>query len=421
MFDELSHKFKLIFADKMLLRRILFVLFAFLVFRALANIPIPGIDIEKLRQFFENNQFLNLASIFSGGGLANLSIVMLGVGPFITASIIMQLMTILSPKIKSMYHEEGEAGRAKFAQYSRYLSVPLATLQAYGFLMLLTKQGIIPQMDLLTTITNVTVVVAGSVLLMWIGELVTEFGIGNGVSLIIFAGIVSRIPSALSQLAFTFDITQLPAYLGLFALALFVTAAVVFITEAERPIKITYARSGNLQVGHSTLPLRVNQAGVIPIIFALSILLFPQMIAGFLINSNISAIASVAEFLRNSLANQFIYGILYFALVFLFTFFYTAITFEPHKVAEDLQKRGAFIPGIRPGEHTEDYLGVVVTRITLAGALFLAIIAVLPIVVQWLTGITVLTIGGTALLIVVAVVLDLVKRVDTQLTDHEYK
>ncbi len=421
MFDELSHKFKLIFADKMLLRRILFVLFAFLVFRALANIPIPGIDIEKLRQFFENNQFLNLASIFSGGGLANLSIVMLGVGPFITASIIMQLMTILSPKIKSMYHEEGEAGRAKFAQYSRYLSVPLATLQAYGFLMLLTKQGIIPQMDLLTTITNVTVVVAGSVLLMWIGELVTEFGIGNGVSLIIFAGIVSRIPSALSQLAFTFDITQLPAYLGLFALALFVTAAVVFITEAERPIKITYARSGNLQVGHSTLPLRVNQAGVIPIIFALSILLFPQMIAGFLINSNISAIASVAEFLRNSLANQFIYGILYFILVFLFTFFYTAITFEPHKVAEDLQKRGAFIPGIRPGEHTEDYLGVVVTRITLAGALFLAIIAVLPIVVQWLTGITVLTIGGTALLIVVAVVLDLVKRVDTQLTDHEYK
>lgn len=424
MLSTLIHKLKLIFSDEVLRKRIFFVLAALAIFRVLATIPIPGVDVLRLEEFFSNNQFLGLMNIFSGGGLANLSIVMLGVGPFITASIIMQLMIVLVPQVKSMYHEEGEAGRMKFSQYSRYLTVPLAFVQSYAFLILLTRQGIVTSMNPMSIITNVIVIVAGSLLLMWIGELVTEFGIGNGVSLIIFAGIVAGLPSALSQVAFSFDVSQIPTYVGFTVLTIIVTAAVVFITEAERPIPITYARQtrgGKSSAGVSTyLPLRVNQAGVIPIIFALSIVLLPQMIAGFLTGSAIPMIANAASAVNSVLENQWIYGSIYFGLVFLFTFFYTAITFEPHKIADNLQKSSAFIPGIRPGEHTSEYVGNVVTRITLVGAIFLGVIAVLPIIVQGVTGIVTLTIGGTALLIAVSVVLDLVKKVEAQISIREY-
>jgi len=424
MWDSFVRKAKIVLEDETLRNRVLFVLGALVVFRLLAVIPTPGVNVAALESFLSSNQFFGLLNIFSGGGFSNLSIVMLGVGPYITASIIMQLMTILSPKLKALYQEEGDAGRQRFMQYSRYLTVPMAFFQAYAFLLLLEQNGVVPQLAFLPTVANVFVIAAGSILLMWLGELITEFGVGNGVSIIIFAGIVSSIPTALAQAVFAFDVAQLPAYIAFAAAAIAIIAGVVFISEAERPVPVTYARRvRGMKVlgGVSTyLPLRVNQAGVIPIIFALSLLLFPQMIATFLTRSPIEWLANGAASAVVFLNNQWVYGSVYFILVFLFTYFYTAITFEPHQIAKNLQKNGAFIPGVRPGIMTADYLGNIITRITLVGALFLGVMAVLPIVLQGITGITALTIGGTALLIVVSVVLDLVKKIDAQTSIREY-
>lgn len=421
--DIFFKKLKLIFTEKAIRDRVLFVLFALAVFRALAAIPIPGVDQAVLDQFFNNNQFLGLLNIFSGGGLANLSIVMLGVGPFITASIIMQLMTVMSPKIKSMYSEEGEAGRAKFTQYSRMLTLPLAILQGFGFLTLLQSQGVLVGLTPFDFAVNVTLIVAGSLLLTWIGELVTEYGIGNGVSIIIFAGIIATLPTTLNQLFFTYDPSQLPMYLGFAILTIVVTYGVVVMTEAERPVPITYAKQsrGGQTYGGSTsyLPLRVNQAGVIPIIFALSVILFPQMALNILSAFNIPWVANANEMVTQLMADQFFYGAVYFILVFLFTYFYTAVTFDPDSVSKNLQRSGAFVPGIRPGAQTAEYLGNLVTRLTLVGAVFLGLIAVLPVGLQVVTGITAFAIGGTALLIVVSVVLDLIRRLDAQISLRE--
>lgn len=417
-------KLKLIVTDTTLRNRILFVLGALILFRLLANIPIPGIDVAALGELFANNQFLGLLNIFSGGGLSNLSIIMLGVGPYITASIIMQLLTIMSPRLKAMYQEEGEAGRRKFAQYSRLLTVPLAVIQGFGFLVLLERNGVIANLAGIDLVTNIIVITAGSLLLTWIGELISEFGIGNGVSILIFAGIVASVPTTVQQLAFTFTPDQLPTYLGFAIAAILITLGVVIITEAERPIPITYAkrvRGMKVYGGISTyLPLRVNQAGVIPIIFALSLLLFPQMIVNFLVNVNNATVAVISDFILRILNNGWVYSSLYFILVFLFTYFYTAITFDPSTIAKNLQRGGAFVPGVRPGQPTTDYLSKVLTRLTLVGALFLGIIAVLPLAMQALTGIASFAIGGTALLIAVSVVIDLVKKVDAQATMREY-
>lgn len=424
MWDSFVRKLRLVLEDTELRNRVLFVLGALIVFRLLAAIPIPGVSSLQLNNFLNNNQFLGLLNVFSGGGFSNLSIVMLGVGPFITASIVMQLMTVLFPKLKEMYQEEGDAGRMRFTQYSRYLTIPLALIQAFGFLLLLQQNGIVPGLTTFGLLTNILVIAAGSMLLMWIGELISEFGVGNGVSLLIFAGIVARIPRDVSQAVFAFDPTQIPAYLGFAVAALVITAGVVYITEAERPIPVTYARrvrGMKVMGGISTyLPLRVNQAGVMPIVFALSILLFPQMIATFLARSPIVWLAGGAQSVVNAMANQWIYGSLYFFFVVVFTYFYTAITFEPHQIAKNLQKNGAFIPGVRPGPTTTEYLGNIITRITLVGALFLGSLAVLPLILQGITGLTVVTIGGTALLIVVSVVLDVVKKVDAQTSIREY-
>jgi len=424
MFDAFVRKIKLVLTDATLRNRVLFVLGALATFRLLAAIPTPGVNIAALEQFLNNNQFFGLLNVFSGGGFSNLSIVMLGVGPYITASIIMQLMTILSPKLKQLYQEEGDSGRMRFMQYSRYLTVPMAFFQAFAFLLLLQQQGVIATLDLIHTAASICMIAGGSLLLMWIGELISEFGIGNGVSLIIFAGIVSRIPSDIAQALFGFDLSQLPSYIAFAAAAVAIIAGVVFISEAERPIPVTYARrvrGSKVMGGVSTyLPLRVNQAGVIPIIFALSILLFPQMIATFLTRSSVTWLAGGATSVVAFLNNQAVHGVLYFLLVFIFTYFYTAITFEPHQIAKNLQKNGAFIPGVRPGPTTADYLGNIITRITMVGALFLATIAVLPIILQVVTGITALTIGGTAILIAVSVILDLVKKIDAQTSIREY-
>lgn len=422
--NNFIHKVKLIFSDSSLRGKIVFTLFVLVLFRFLAAIPIPGIDTLRLEQFISGNDFFGLLNIFSGGGLSNLSIIMLGVSPYITASIIMQLLTVMFPKLKAMYQEEGDAGRKKFSQYSRLLTVPLAFIQGFAFITLLQSQGVLAKLAVFPLVTNLIVIAAGSILLMWLGELITEYGIGNGLSLIIFAGIVSALPSAIGQLVFAFDPSQLPSYVGFTVAALLVIWGIVVITEAERPIPVTYAkqvRGNKVYGGVSTyLPLRVNQAGVIPIIFALSILLVPQMLVRFLVNVNNVIIQKIANGVLAFLANQTFYAIAYFFLVFIFTYFYTAITFDPDSISKNLQRGGAFIPGVRPGVSTSQHIAKILFRLTMIGALFLGFIAVLPVAVQALSGISAVAIGGTSLLIVVSVVIDLIKKVDAQISAREY-
>jgi preprotein translocase subunit SecY len=417
-------KLSLLLSDAALRNRLLFVAGALAVTRVLAAIPIPGIDAAQLGLFLANNQFFGLLNLFSGGGLSNLSLVMLGVGPYITASIVMQLLTMMSPRLKAMYQEEGEAGRAKFAQYSRFLTLPIAAVQGISFLVILERQGVLPALSPFQFGVNLLAIVAGSILLMWIGELISEYGLGNGVSVVIFAGIIARLPSSISQTVFSFEAAQIPLYLAFLAAALAVIAAVVYITEAERPVPVTYAkrvRGMKFFGGSNTyLPLRLNQAGVIPIIFAISFLLLPQMFGTFFQASSVAWLAHVAGVILAIIQNQWIYGVVYFMLVFLFTYFYTAITFEPTTIAENLQRSGAFIPGVRPGPSTSEHLARTITRITFVGGVFLGAIAVLPLIMQNLTGIANLAIGGTGLLIVINVILDLARRIDAQISIREY-
>jgi preprotein translocase subunit SecY len=424
MIDSFFRKLRIVLEDTTLRTRILFVLGALLVTRLLAALPIPGVDVAAMERLLHSSQLLGSLNVFSGGGFSTVSVVMLGVGPYITASIIMQLGTLLVPSLKEAYQEEGDAGRARFTQYSRYLTVPLAFFQAFAFILLLQQSNTVGQLTPIQFFTMIMVTSAGSVLLMWIGELISEFGVGNGISLLIFAGIIARLPQSISQAIFSFDAAQAPTYIGFLLAAFVIIAGVIFISEAERPIPVTYARrvrGSNVMGGTSTyLPLRVNQAGVIPIVFALSFLLFPQMIATFLSHSKTVIVATSAQHVLNTLNNQWFYAGAYFLLVFAFTYFYTAITFEPHQVSKNLQRGGAFIPGIRPGAQTTEYLGNIVTRITLVGAVFLATLAVLPIILRNVTGVTALTIGGTALLIVVSVVLDVIKKIDAQTSIREY-
>jgi preprotein translocase subunit SecY len=420
------NKLRIIFKDKDLSKKIFFVVFVLVLFRIGSSIPIPGIDQARLASFLSGNQFFGLLNIFSGGGLSNLSIVMLGVAPYITATIIMQLLTMIFPKLKEMYHEEGEAGKQKFNQYSRMLTVPLAFLQGFGLLALLGREGIIINLGFFDKIINIIIVITGSVILMWLGELISEYGIGNGVSLLIFAGIVASLPGTIQQIAFTFDYSQIPLYLGFIVASVFVVAGVIVITEAERPIPISYAKQvrGNKMYGGASthLPLRVNQAGVIPIIFAISILLFPQMIANVLASFGGGGIMkTIANFLAAFMNNGWLYGASYFILVFAFTYFYTAVTFDPEALSTNLQKSGAFVPGIRPGRPTAEYIGRVLNRITLVGAVFLGLIAVLPIGMRALTGMQALAMGGTALLIVVSVVLETIKQIESQVVMREYE
>ncbi len=418
------HKLTVVFGDRALRNRIIFLVAAIAVFRLLAAIPIPGVDHFRLAQFFADNQFLGLLNIFSGGGLSQLSIVMLGVGPYITASIVMQLGTIVFPSIKNMYTEEGESGRAKFVEWTRILAIPFSILQAVAILSLLESQEIIVFANAFGFAVSAIMVAAGSILLMWIGELITEFGIGNGVSLIIFAGIVSHLPARISQTLFAANASDIPAYLGFLAIALAVVYAVVKVSEAERSIPIAYARQvrgAAVSGGAATyLPIRLLQTGVVPIIFALSLLLVPQMALKALSAIGLSFATSWAAGYGVFAANHFAYGTVYFFLVVLFTYFYTQITFEPKRVADNLQKSGAFVPGVRPGAETEKYVGAVVNRITFPGAVFLGFVAVVPFIVQGLTGVTTIVVGGTALLIAIQVILDLVRKIDAQVSLREY-
>lgn len=418
-------KFFQIFRVPELRNKILFILGILVVFRLAANIPLPGVNQEQLKLFFSQNQFFGLLNLFSGGGLSSISIVMLGVGPYITASIIMQLLTMIIPRLEQIYKEEGEAGRQKFNQWTRWSTVPLAALQTFGMISLFRSQNILILNSGMEIASIIIVAVAGTIFLMWLGELITEKNIGNGVSLIIFAGIVSGLPGKASQIFSVMDSSQIFIYLVFAVLTALAIAAVVVITEGQRNIPVSYAKRvrGNRMYGgtSSHLPLRVNQAGVIPIIFAMSIMLFPGMIANFLTNASNETVASIARTVGIFFQNQWYYGTIYFILVVAFTYFYTAVVFDPQKISESLQKQGGYIPGIRPGKTTAEYLYHIINRVTLSGALFLGAIAVLPFVIQGAFNMKSLSIGGTGLLIVVSVVIETVKQIESQLVMRDYE
>jgi len=419
-------KLILVFKDRQLRNKILFVLAMLAVFRFAASVPVLAVDTAKLKDVFGSTQALGLLDLFVGGTLSNMSIVMLGLGPYITSTIIMQLLTMIFPQLERMYKEEGEEGRQKINKYSRLLTVPLAAVQSFSMLLLLQKRGAITSLTSFQTTISVLTVTGGSVFLMWLGELISEKGIGNGVSLLIFAGILARTPVETYQFITSRSTADIPASLFFFAVALAIIAGVVFVTEARRNIPVSYAkriRGHRVYGGASTyLPININPAGVIPIIFALSILVFPSMIAGFFAGGG-GALANFMGLVVAFLQNPWIYGVLFFFLVVLFTFFYTAVTFDPKAISNNLQKMGGFIPGIRPGERTAQFLHKILYRILFVGALFLGTIAVLPSIIQGATdvGQFQFLIGGTALLIVVSVVLDTWRQVRSQMEMREYE
>lgn len=419
-------KFQRIWKIKDIRNSILFVLGMMVIFRAAAHIPVPGINTDSLRDFLSGNQILGLLNIFTGGTIENFSIVMLGVAPYITASIIFQLLVMIIPKLEEM-QKEGESGQQKISMYTRLASVPLAILQAFSLITLIsrTQPEILGTLTTFTWVAMMTTVTAGTVFLMWIGELITERKIGNGISILIFAGIIASLPTILQNAFVNYDPSQLLTYIIFVAIAIITVVGVVVINEGQRNIPISYARQvrGSGRAGgspqQSHLPLRVNMAGVIPIIFAISIVLFPPMVAQFFANGD-GRSGELARYIVTLFNNQLFYGILYFLLVFGFTYFYTSVIFTPNKIAENLQRQGAFIPGIRPGKQTEEYLGRTMSRLVFGGALFLATIAILPLLLQLVTGSQNLVIGGTSLLIVVSVAIEITKQIDAQLTMHEY-
>jgi len=406
--------------------KILFILGVFIVFRIMANIPMPGINAQNLKEFFGQFQMFGLLNVFTGGALDNLSIVMLGLGPYITAVIILQLLTMIFPQLEKMYKEEGEAGRQKFNQWGRILTVPLAALQSYAMFSLFQRRNVIGELSPILLFASVLTVTAGALFLMWLGELISEKGIGNGVSLLIFAGIIADFPNNIRQIIITWDPSMIPSYLLFFGASLIIIAGVVLINEARRNIPVSYAkrvRGMKMYGGVSTyLPLNVNPAGVMPIIFALSILLFPGMIASFLSGTG-GSVGNIAKNVGDFFQNPWVNGILYFILVVLFTYFYTAVTFDPKTISSNLQKMGGFIPGIRPGESTAHFMYYILNRVLLIGALFLGTIAVMPSIIGGITGVVVFRflIGGTSLLIVVSVVLETMRQIKAQLQMRDYE
>ncbi len=419
-------KIKQVWQIKDLKKSLLFVLGMLVIFRVAAHIPIPGVNLDNLKEFFSRNEMLGMLNILSGGAMANFSLVAMGVSPYITASIIVQLLTMIIPRLEEL-SKEGATGYQKINQYSRLLTIPLAILQSYAMIMIFrqSSQPIIGSLSRFELFNVVMVMSAGTVFLMWLGELITEKKMGNGVSLIIFAGIIERIPVSIQQTIATVSKDQIFNLLILIVLALITIAGVVIITEGQRNIPVTYARRirGNRMYGGTDtyLPLKVNQAGMIPIIFAISIVLFPGLIGQLLSRSGSAFINKFGQILMSITQNQLIYGLTYFALVVAFTYFYTSIIFHPTQIADNLQKQGGFIPGLRPGQPTADHLTAISTRIMLVGALSLGLIAVLPIITQNVFKFSTFTIGGAAILIVVSVVLETVKQIQAQISMHEYE
>lgn len=424
MFDKFLQIWKL----KDLRNSILFVLALLFVYRIAANIPIPGIDVLSVKKLFASSQIFGLMNVFSGGAMDNFSIAMLGVGPYITASIIIQLLTMIVPSLEEL-SKEGEYGRNKINLWTRWLTIPLALLQGFGMIQLLrTSPGgadIFAGFALFDFVVTLVSITAGTIFVMWIGELISEKKIGNGISLLIFAGIVSGIPGLLSRLVFNYEVSELVNLIIFAVIALITIAAVVLITEGQRNIPVQYARQirgGRTLGGTSThLPLRVNMAGVIPIIFAISMILMPTTIAQLFLSAKTPWVADSAQYIIRLFQNQTFYGIAYFVLVVVFTYFYTAVIFKPDQIAENLQKQGGFVPGIRPGKPTAEYLQNIMGRVIFTGALFLGLIAVLPLLTAQITGTQSLVIGGTSLLIVVSVVIETVRQINAQLSMRDYE
>lgn len=422
--DKLKELIITLQTNRELRRRLIITLVIFAIFRFVTHIPVPGVNLEAIKQVFASNQLLSLLDVFSGGTLANFSILALGLNPYINASIIMQLMTMVSPKLEEI-SKDGESGQNIINSYTRMLTVPLSIMQSAAMFMLLKNSQLVTATSPLSIITLLATMAAGSMFLMWLGENLTEYGLGNGISLLIFAGIVGRLPVTFLQTS-TIAATINPANMIAFALlGLFVIYSIVAIDEAKRQIPVSYSRRirGGKDVGGGStyLPIKLNNAGVIPIIFAIALVLAPSMLAGVLKGVGSSSVATLAArfsawFTPTSLA----YNVFYFIMVVSFTYFYTAVVFDTDKIADSLKQNGGYVPGIRPGKETSKYLSYIVRRTTLAGALFLGSIAILPSIVQGFTGITTLTIGGTSILIVVSVVLETYRKTQSYQVARSY-
>lgn len=423
MLSSIAHFFVRLVKSPDIRKKLIVTAVVLLVFRIVAHIPAAGIDRTSLSALFTSSPFLSLLDVFSGGTLANFSIMALGLNPYINASIILQLLSYVIPSLEEL-QKEGEYGQEKIDQYTRFLTVPLAALQGFAMYSLLKSQHIIQTFSPLALLALVLTMTAGTVFAVWLGELITEYGVGNGVSLLIFAGIVARLPVSLGQSATIVQTSDVLKILVFIALAIVIIGLIVFMNEATRQIPVSYARRAGRETlpASSYLPLRLNQAGVIPIIFAVSLVLLPSLLSQFLAGVPNSSIAQIAS--RIALAfnpQSLVYNLTYFFLVFGFTYFYTAVVFNPEKISENLQKNGGFVPGIRPGAQTTKYLSFVLSRITMVGGIFLGLIAILPSFFQSFLGIANLAIGGTGILIVVSVVLEAVRDLESQLVMRKYE
>lgn len=408
--------------NKELRNKIGFTLLAIVVFRILAHIPVPGVDVAAVRSFLGSNAIFGLFDLFSGGGFQNFSIVTMGLGPYINASIIIQLFSKVIPSLDEL-SREGEAGREKINMYTKVLTVPLALVQGYGVYFLLSKQSVIAPLGPLSLAVLLLSFVCGAMIMVWLGDLVTEYGVGQGISLLIFVGIASRFPRGVLAFTSLFDqhsLIEIAVYVGI---GLLIIAAIVLVNEGTRNIPIEYGRRGvSSQKVSNFLPIKVNQAGVIPIIFAVSLVLVPSLISGPLLATSNSTLVKIGGILsRNFASTTVLYNVFYFLLVFGFTFFYTFVQFDPEKIADDIKKRGGFIPGIRPGRSTESYLRNITLRLTLWGAVFLGLVAVMPFFFQSATGVGNVAIGGTGILIVVSVVLATIRQVESMMVTRNYQ
>lgn len=423
--NKIISTIKQIFAVPELRKKIYVTALIFIIFRLFAHVPVPGVNLASLKQLFASNQLLGLLDIFSGGTLANFSVMALGLNPYINASIILQLATMVFPKLEEL-SKEGDYGRMMINQYTRLLTLPLAVFQGLGMYAILRNQKIIGNLNPLYLASFVLTIVAGTFILMWLGEIITEKGVGNGISLLIFGGIVGRLPVSLGQTLTTVTSEQIFSIIVFTAMAVLVIAAVVFVNEAVRKITVQYAKRirGNKLYGGQTshLPLRLNQAGVIPIIFAVSLILLPSMLGQYLGQLSNKTIANFALGLSAAFnPNGILYNVVYFLLVIGFTYFYTAVSFNPKKISEEIQKYGGFIPGIRPGTPTANYLNYILTRITLAGAVFLGLVAILPSIARAMTGVSAMMLGGTGILIVVSVILETSKALEAMMITRNYE
>ncbi len=401
--------------------KILFSLFVIFVFRFLAHIPVPFVDVAALRTLFTNNPLLGLFDVFSGGGFQNFSIVSLGLNPYVTGSIIIQMLTFMFPALEEM-QKEGEQGREKLNMYSRLLALPIALFQAYGLYFLLNKQGVLPRLDIWSLVILILTLTAGTMILMWVGELVTEYGVGQGISLLIFAGIISALPSTFSQIISTLNSENFFSILVLAVSTIGLVLAVVYANEGTRNVRMEYGRKGvRSENVVNYLPIKINNAGVIPIIFAVSLVILPSMLAPALQNIPNPMIQNIGIFLaRNFASTSIAYNVLYFILIIAFTYFYTSIQFNPEKISDDLKKRGGYIAGIRPGKATTDYLAGIINKITLVGALFLGLIAIMPFILSQFINSSNYVVGGTSLLIVVSVIIETLRQIQSLTVSRNY-